>query len=136
MANELTPAQRQALKGRAHALDPVVMIGAAGMTTAVLAEVHRALESHELIKIRVMTGDRHERDRLLEEICDTTGAAPVQHIGKVIVIFRERADEPAPEAQPKAANPAKRTRPRRTGGPSPAGSRRLLPPRRGKLRPR
>jgi len=96
MAIELTPAQRQALKGRAHALDPVVLIGNAGLTAAVLAEIHRALDSHELIKIRILGADRQARDRLLVEICSVTGAAPVQHIGKVIVVFRERPEESPP----------------------------------------
>ena len=74
MATDLTPAQRQTLRGRAHTLDPVVLIGAAGLSPAVLAEIHRALDSHELIKIRVLGDDRQARDRLLIEICGATGA--------------------------------------------------------------
>jgi len=136
MATELTPAQRQTLKGRAHALAPVVMIGNAGLTPAVLGEVELALDSHELIKIRVMGGDRHERERILGEICSTTGATPVQHIGKVIVVFRERAGEAEPAVSPKAAKPATRTAPRRTGGPARVSEKRPSPTRRGKLRPR
>ena len=89
---DLTPAQRQTLKGRAHALDPVVLIGGLGLTPAVLAEVDRALDSHELIKIRVTGADRSARERLLGEICGKTGAAPVQHIGKVALIYRPGAD--------------------------------------------
>lgn len=136
MATELTPTQRQALKGRAHALDPVVMIGTAGLTPAVLGEVQLALDSHELIKIRVMGSDRHERERILGEICGATGAIPVQHIGKVIVVFRERVEEPEPKAPPRAARPATRTAPRRTGGPARVSEKRPLKTRRGKLRPR
>ncbi len=136
MAAELTPAQRQTLKGRAHALAPVVMIGTAGLTPAVLAEVQLALDSHELIKIRITVGDHSERERLLGEICGATGASPVQHIGKVIVIFRERIEASLPEVKPKAVKPARRTIPRRTGAPRSARSQRPLPTRRGKLRPR
>jgi RNA-binding protein len=94
MPKELTPAERQALKGRAHRLDPVVMIGADGLTPGVRAEIGRALDAHELIKIRVMSGDGDTRERLLREICAAAGASPVQHIGKVLVVYRERREEP------------------------------------------
>jgi RNA-binding protein len=93
MPKELTPAVRQALKGRAHRLDPVVMIGAEGLTAGVLAEIDRALQAHELIKIRVVSGDGNTRERLLGEICAAAGASPVQHIGKVLVVYRERREE-------------------------------------------
>ena len=93
MPKELTPAERQALKGRAHRLDPVVMVGADGLTAGVLAEIGRALDAHELIKIRATSGDRDARERLLGEICAATGASPVQHIGKVLVVYRERREE-------------------------------------------
>ncbi|MCG6874870.1 MAG: YhbY family RNA-binding protein [Betaproteobacteria bacterium] len=136
MATDLTPAQRQTLRGRAHTLDPVVLIGAAGLSPAVLAEIHRALDSHELIKIRVLGDDRQARDRLLIEICGATGASPVQHIGKVIVIFRERPEESLREEPPRAAKPAKRTAPRRSGAGVRTRSRRPPKPRRGTLRPR
>jgi putative YhbY family RNA-binding protein len=97
MPKELTPADRQLLKGRAHRLDPVVWIGAEGLTAAVLAELERALKAHELIKIRVMAGDGDARARLLGEICAATDSSPVQHIGKVLVVYRERPPEqPAP----------------------------------------
>jgi len=136
MATELTPAQRQALKGRAHALDPVVLIGNAGLTPAVLAEIHRALDSHELVKIRILGDDRQARERLMAEICGATGAAPVQHIGKVIVVFRERPEESQPEPPPRAVKAAKRVTPRRPGADARNRTRRPSPPRRGKLRPR
>jgi|AP12_2_1047962.scaffolds.fasta_scaffold80490_2 putative YhbY family RNA-binding protein len=141
MANQLAPAQRQALKARAHALNPVVLIGNAGLTASVLAEVERALDSHELIKIRVMGRDRDERDEMLGEVCGATGATPVQHIGKVIVIFRERAEEPAPKETPpraprKEAKPARRALPRRSQAPARFSEKRPASVRRGKLRPR
>ena len=91
----LSSAQRRALKARAHALDPVVRIGEAGLSPTVLAEIDRGLKSHELIKVRVNGADRPGREAILEEICGQTGAQPVQHIGKILVVFRENP-EPSP----------------------------------------
>lgn len=87
----LTPAQRQFLKGLAHARQPVVMIGNQGLTAAVLKEVDHALSAHELIKIKAASDEVETRRAWLEEICTTTGAAPVQQIGKVLVIYRAAA---------------------------------------------
>jgi RNA-binding protein len=87
---QLTPAERRQLKGLAHRLDPVVTIGAAGLTAAVAAEVRKALQAHQLIKIRVSGRDRAQRDMLLAEICDAADASAVQHIGNVLVVYRER----------------------------------------------
>ena len=84
----LTPAQRQYLKGLAHSRQPVVMIGNQGLTAAVLKEVERGLDAHELIKIKAATDEPETRRAWLEEICATTGAAPVQQIGKILVIYR------------------------------------------------
>ena len=93
MPIELTPVERKALKARAHALEPVVMIGAEGLTPAVVREIDRALTSHELIKVRAGGEDRFSRKDLLAQICGQTGAAPVQHIGKVLVLWRPRPEE-------------------------------------------
>lgn len=76
-----------------------------------LAEIERALAAHELIKIRVMGRDRADRERLLAQVCEATGAAPVQHIGKVLVVFRE-APQPPPQAR-RPARPRKASRPHR-----------------------
>jgi RNA-binding protein len=92
-AVSLSPAQRTALRAQAHALKPVVMIGAEGVTESVLAEIERALIAHELIKIRVFGDDREQRVAIYTEICDGLKAAPVQHIGKLLVVYR-----PAPAA--------------------------------------
>jgi RNA-binding protein len=89
----LTPSARKALKARAHALEPVVMIGAGGLTDAVLHEVDRALTVHELIKVRAGGENRDSRRELLARLCERTGAEPVQHIGKVLVLWRKRPDE-------------------------------------------
>ena len=88
----LSPTRRRELKARAHSLDPVVRIGADGLTSAVLAEIERSLKSHELIKVRASGADRAERETLLEEICRRTGAQSVQHIGKLFILFREHPE--------------------------------------------
>ncbi|TMG75665.1 MAG: ribosome assembly RNA-binding protein YhbY [Betaproteobacteria bacterium] len=92
---ELSPARRRELKARAHALDPVVLIGGAGLSPAVLAEIDRGLKNHELIKVRVPGADHSGREAILAEICRRTGAQSVQHIGKILVLFRENP-EPSP----------------------------------------
>lgn len=108
--SDLTPAQRRSLRGRAHRLHPVIIIGEAGLTPEVLKEIDRALTSHELIKIRVLNEDRVQRSTWIEEIGRALGSAPVQHIGKTLVVYRPRpqqAETPGPE-QP--AIPRKRNR--------------------------
>ena len=89
----LTPADRKALRARAHHLDPVVMIGEAGLSRAVLAEADRALNAHELIKIRVLGDDRAQRQALLTEICSALGCAAVQSIGKLLIVYRPKPIE-------------------------------------------
>ena len=88
---ELSPARRRELKARAHALDPVVLIGGGGLSAAVIAEIDRSLRSHELIKVR-LNAPRAERDAAFREICRQTGAQAVQHIGKILVLFRENPE--------------------------------------------
>ena len=95
----LTPAERRALRAQAHHLHPVIMIGEAGLTPAVLNEIDIALKSHELIKIRVLGDDRERRGRLDSEICAALGASPVQRIGKILVLYRQRPEQPN-EAKP------------------------------------
>ncbi|MDR2195989.1 MAG: YhbY family RNA-binding protein [Gallionellaceae bacterium] len=87
----LTVLQRQNLKARAHALDPVVIIGNAGLTPAVLDEITRSLKRHELIKIRA-NGERKEREAMMRQICETLNTAPVQHIGKILVVYQPQED--------------------------------------------
>jgi len=84
----LSVTQRRDLKARAHPLNPIVIIGNAGLTPAVLDEIERSLKSHDLMKIRVMNDDREARETMLHEICSTLHAGPVQHIGKTLVIYR------------------------------------------------
>jgi putative YhbY family RNA-binding protein len=85
----LTPAERKALKAKAHKLEPVVQIGAKGLTDEVVAEIERALKAHELIKVRAGGLERDERDAVLKEICTRSGAQAVQQVGKVFVLFRK-----------------------------------------------
>lgn len=84
----LTPGQRRFLRAQAHSLNPVVLIGDAGLTEAVMKEIERSLNSHELIKIKVAGGDHKQREEMLAEICNTLEAAPAQHIGKTLVIYK------------------------------------------------
>ncbi len=91
----LTPAQRADMRSAAHALNPVVLIGADGLTPAVLKEIDGALKAHELIKVRVFGDERDTRVAIYESICDQLGAAPVQHIGKLLVLYRPTPDETA-----------------------------------------
>ncbi len=88
----LTVPERLALKGRAHSLKPTVIIGNAGLTESVLKEIALALKTHELIKIRVMSDDRALRETMLGTICAQLDAAPVQHIGKILLIYKPNPD--------------------------------------------
>jgi RNA-binding protein len=85
---ELSVEQRKYLKGLAHSLKPVVMIGAQGLTEAVIREAGRAIAAHELIKVRVLGDDRAARETCLQELCEALDAAPVQHIGKLLLLYK------------------------------------------------
>ena len=85
-------AERKALKARAHKLEPVVMIGAKGLTDEVIAEIDLALKAHELIKVRAPSQNRDSRRNAREEIAVRTSAEAVQHIGKVLVLYRKKND--------------------------------------------
>jgi RNA-binding protein len=100
---ELTAEQRRLHRAQAHHLDPVVAIGGDGLTEAVRKEIESALDAHGLIKIRVHSDDRALRQSLLEQIASETGAAAVQHIGKLLVLWRppaERAVAPDENRKP------------------------------------
>jgi RNA-binding protein len=89
----LTGSERKALKGKAHKLEPVVQIGAKGLTDEVVAEIERALNAHELIKVRAAALGRDERDEVLKQICARTGAEQVQQVGKLFVLFRKNDEQ-------------------------------------------
>ena len=90
----LTPRDRQKLKARAHALEPVVQIGQGGVTDKVAKELDRALTAHELIKVKVSAPDRDAREALCDDIVTRTDAAEVQRVGKVLVLWRPKPDSP------------------------------------------
>jgi putative YhbY family RNA-binding protein len=136
----LSAAQRAALRAAAHHLDPVVMIGDAGLSAGVLAEADRALTAHELIKLRVFGDDRQLRRDILAALCAELGCQPVQEIGKLLVVYRQRPPEAPREHVPKklaaaGGKPARKAKPapvqRRAGsGPVATASRRASAPRR------
>jgi len=90
----LTSVERRSLKIRAHSLQPTVLVGNGGLTTAVASEIDRSLTAHELIKVRILGDDRNAREAILQRICDELLAAPVQHIGKILVVYRPKPDVP------------------------------------------
>ncbi|EEF81308.1 RNA binding protein [Methylophaga thiooxydans] len=90
----VTDKQKRYLRGLAHTLKPVVMIGNSGLTDAVLSEIDNALEHHELIKVRVSGQERADRKAMLDEISNKTGADLVQVIGHIGGFYRP-AKEPS-----------------------------------------
>lgn len=101
----LSVAQRLELKARAHALKPVVIIGSGGLSPSVLDEIERTLKSHDLLKIRVMNDDRDSRNAMHLEMCSLLHAGLVQHIGKILVIYRPLALEIASAPKRKKGKP-------------------------------
>jgi RNA-binding protein len=115
----LLPSFRRELRARAHALDPVVSIGQHGLTDAVLHEIDVALKAHELIKVRIFNDDRLAREAMLARICDALACAPVQQIGKLLVLWR-----PRPSGEPNEARPAARDARHGREKPDASGARR------------
>ncbi len=93
-APKLTERQRKTLRGLGHKLHPIVRIGDKGLTDAVVAELETALAHHELVKVGVRSGDRGERDDVIDALCQRTGAALVQRIGNVALLFRRNPEAP------------------------------------------
>jgi putative YhbY family RNA-binding protein len=127
---ELNPSDRRALRARAHKLHPVVSVGQHGLTPAVLHEIDVNLKAHELIKVRVFDDDRDARESLLSRICTELDAAPVQHIGKLLVLWRPKPPEAVEAAKstpqvrrPRTPLPRSPARP-----PSAPGGRARRPP--------
>lgn len=83
---------KRELRGRGHALKPVVSIGSAGLNAAVLREIDLSLEHHQLMKIRIAAADREQRKAAIGEICEHCNAELVQAIGHVALIYREQRD--------------------------------------------
>ena len=91
---KLTERQKKHLRGLAHALKPVIALGDKGLTDGFLNELDSTLEHHELIKVKVKTGDRDSRDTLIAEIAEKTSAVLVSRIGNIATLYRARARKP------------------------------------------
>ena len=104
-AIHLTPAERKDQRALAHHIDPVVAIGGDGLTAAVSAEIDRALDAHGLIKVRVFGDDRAAREAMFVRLCDELRAAPVQHIGKLLVLWRPKPPKERTEREDRGAGP-------------------------------
>jgi RNA-binding protein len=94
VGRDISPSQRRYLRSLAHDLKPVILVGAKGVTPALLAELYLALEHHELVKLKIAAGDRDERDAWVEAIVKTTGVALVQRVGNIATLFRARKKNP------------------------------------------
>jgi RNA-binding protein len=106
--------QRRALRARAHHQHPVVAVGQHGLTPAVLHEIDVALTAHELIKVRVFSDVRADRESLLTTICGALDCAPIQHVGKVLVLWRPNPDRPPPRKRKTAVKPSPTAAPAET----------------------
>ncbi|WP_300341683.1 YhbY family RNA-binding protein [Accumulibacter sp.] len=106
----LSADERRALRARAHSLHPVVAISQNGLSESVVMEVNANLLSHQLIKVRVYNDDRQVREQFLATLCERLDAAPVQHIGKLLVLWRPQTDAQANAAKPRP----RRSEPRRS----------------------
>ena len=93
MPVSLTTRERAHLKARAHKLEPTVLVGHHGVTPSVITEVDRALTAHELIKVKILGDDRDAREAIGNQLCEGTDAAPVQRVGKVLVLWRPKPEE-------------------------------------------
>jgi putative YhbY family RNA-binding protein len=101
----LTPAQRKVHRADAHHLDPVVLVGGDGLTPAVAKEIDNALKAHGLIKVRVFSDDRSARESMLQTLTEQLDAAPIQHIGKLLVLWRPQAEKVKPVDEDRMPGP-------------------------------
>ncbi|MEY4562893.1 MAG: hypothetical protein RLZZ618_2170 [Pseudomonadota bacterium] len=104
-AIQLSPAQRKEKRSEAHHLDPVVLIGGDGLTPSVLKEVDLALNVHGLIKVRVFSDERATRETIFARLADELSAAPIQHIGKLLVLWRPPVPKEKTEREDRGAGP-------------------------------
>jgi RNA-binding protein len=89
----LTEQQKKTLRGLGHTLKPVILVGAGGLSAALLEEFQRSLDHHELMKVKLSVGERKLRDSLIDELCRHAGAELVQRVGNVGLLFRRRAEK-------------------------------------------
>ena len=135
---DLSRSARLTLRAEAHHLDPVVLLGANGLTEAVMKEIDRALKAHELIKIRVPTDDREERETIFAKVADELGAARVQMIGKLLILWRPAEDEDeAPSAEEwiaraaaaaRGEEPAQKAKPKKVASKKPGEKKKKAEP--------
>ena len=85
---ELNPKQKRYLRGLAHKLKPIVIIGSAGLTESVINEISQSIEHHELIKVRINAADRQSRVQMIQEINNVIGCKLVFHIGHIAIFYR------------------------------------------------
>jgi RNA-binding protein len=111
----ITPTQRRELRAKAHHLHPVVIVGHHGLTAAVLHEIDVNLLAHELIKVRVFSEDREQREVMLQRICATLDAASVQHIGRLLVLWRPAPEKASALPEPTATHAGRRDRGAKSG---------------------
>lgn len=90
----ITNKQKKFLRTLAHDRKPVIWLGQNGLTENILAEIETALSHHELIKIKLRVADREKRDRLIMEICDSTGSENVHKIGNIVAVYRQNRTQP------------------------------------------
>lgn len=90
----LTANQSKFLRSHAHHLNPVLWVGANGITESLIAELNQTLDTHELIKVKLLHDDRELRAQLIQDLCDASKADKVQVIGKVVVLFRRNSKAP------------------------------------------
>ena len=102
---ELTPAERREQRAQAHHLDPVVMVGGDGITPNVRKEIDAALNAHGLIKVRVFNDDRAARELMYQELAADLSAAPIQHIGKLLVLWRPQPEKARTVNEDRMAGP-------------------------------
>lgn len=104
-AIELRPAQRKEIRAQAHHLEPVVRIGGEGLTPGVIKETDAALKAHGLIKVRVFSDERNTREEMFAKLCDELNAAPIQHIGKLLILWRPIPPKEKAEREDRGAGP-------------------------------
>lgn len=91
----LSNEEKKRYRAIGHKLNPIIAVGGKGVTESLLTELERALEDHELIKIKLAILDGQERQQVIDEVCQQTGAQAVQSIGKTALLFRA-AKKPKP----------------------------------------
>jgi RNA-binding protein len=94
-SRKLSPERKKALRAIGHTLRPVVTVASKGLSEAVLAEINRALDDHELVKVKILVGDRELKQKTIAELCEKTAADLVQTIGHVALIFKKAAKRPS-----------------------------------------